>query len=110
MKRIIAAAVLAGLATSPVVADCNKPIAPNIPDGKKATQEQMIASQKEVAAFRAATNSYLDCLKKAEDEAMSASNAVTARFNDQAGIFSAKNAPPRPRAAPSGMVNGPAVV
>jgi hypothetical protein len=110
MNSVITAAALALVLTTSAFADCSKPTVPNIPDGKKATQEQMVTAQKEMAEFNAATKSYLDCLRKEQDEAISAANAATAVFNDQANSFNAKNAPPKARAAASGMVNGPAVV
>ncbi len=43
-------------------ADCSRPDAPAIPDGSKATKEQMIEGQQAVKAYMAGTNQYLECL------------------------------------------------
>ena len=109
MKRVIAAAALAAVLASPAFADCSKPPSPNIPDGKKATQAQMLAAQQAVADFQTATESYLNCLQKEHDVAASEVDAAVAQFNEQAHRFTAKNdlGPPA-HPLPTGVVHPPA--
>lgn len=60
--------LLAVLATGNAYAKCASPVAPhNIPNGKKATLEQMVAAQKAVKDFDAATNEYTTCLQADSD-------------------------------------------
>jgi predicted dinucleotide-binding enzyme len=118
MKLICAVAALAAVAALPVYADCTAPQAPqNLPDGNTATLQQMVAGQKAVQAYNAATNAYLDCLsndhkaalvaagpKATDDEKAKLDQAETTKhnaavdqlksivdgFNEQIRIFKAK--------------------
>lgn len=56
----------AGITTSAVADECSLPAAPALPDGKTATEEQMIGGQKAVKDFMATTDTYLACIEKAE--------------------------------------------
>lgn len=119
MKATFAVAVLAAIVLSPAYADCTAPPAPqNIPDGNTATMQQMLAGQKAVQAYNAATNAYLDCLKDEHQAALAAAGekatddqkakldqiettkhnaavdqlkGVADNFNEQIRIFKAKN-------------------
>lgn len=122
MKALCACAALAALLSSPVFAACTEPAAPaSIPDGNTATLQDMLATQKVVAAYNSATNDYLDCLKKEHDAAIQAAgpdisakdrnkidkdeatrhnaavdklNKVAGDFNEQVRLFRAKNSGP----------------
>lgn len=115
-----ALAALAALAVSPVFADCTAPTPPSeIPDGSKATLQEMLATKKQVDAFNSATNAYLDCLKSEHEAALAADGpnpsddqkakldkietekhnaavdrlqSVADRFNEQIRAFKAKGA------------------
>ncbi len=69
MKALISVALLAAFAAGTAYADCKAPSAPRkMPNGKKATEEQMVEAHKAVKDFDAATNDYIACLQ-AEGEA-----------------------------------------
>jgi hypothetical protein len=62
--RIAAALVLAGMLTSSIAAaECVYPRAPaSIPDGKTATEEEMVAGMRAVKDYNAQVTAYLNCL------------------------------------------------
>ena len=62
--RIAAALVLAGMLTSAIAAaECVYPRAPaSIPDGKTATEEEMLAGMRAVKDYNAQVTAYLSCL------------------------------------------------
>jgi hypothetical protein len=73
IKRILAVAVLALLASTPLqaeTADCGFPptVAPSIPDGTKATREEIVAAAEAVKAFGKAVNAFLDCQEAGKKE------------------------------------------
>ena len=71
MKSILVAAGLAALVLSPAYAGCVYPHAPShIPDGSVATMAQMLAAQKTVQNYNNQMNSYLACIKSAQDKAI----------------------------------------
>ncbi|MGH8142032.1 MAG: hypothetical protein ACREU2_05885 [Steroidobacteraceae bacterium] len=73
MKFLYATAALAALAVAPVYAACTAPgPAPAIPDASSATPDDILQSQKAVLAFNSATTTYLTCVKKEHDDAISA--------------------------------------
>lgn len=45
--------------------DCTLPTAPELPDGKSADMDTMLAGKEAVTAFQAANSEYLGCLNKA---------------------------------------------
>ena len=93
-------------ATSAAAATCTEPAKPSMPDGKTATEEQMLDAQGEVKAYIAEGESYMDCLKgleqsvEEEDEEKKAAliqahnamvdsmEAVAGQFNEQVAAFS----------------------
>jgi len=117
---VSALAAIAALATPLAFADCTAPTPPqNLPDGNTATLQQMLAGQKAVKVFDAATDAYLDCLKNAHQAALAAAGdkvtddqkakldkaetdqhnaavdkdkSVATSFNEQIRVFKAKNA------------------
>ncbi len=127
-RQLAALSVLAVLSTSPAFAACNAPAKPpDIPDGNKATANDILTAQQQVMAFQDATNSYLGCLKKQHDDAIAAGgsslsssaadkidsqedtahnaavhqlNDVAERFNQSVQNFKAKSATAAASAAP----------
>ena len=73
MKVLIAMAAVAALASVSASAECPYPTAPKtMPDGSKATLDEMMAAKKAVKDYDDATTTYLDCLKKEHDDAVTA--------------------------------------
>jgi len=56
-----------------LAADCTVPAnTASVPNGAKATKEEMLAAQKTVKAYDAAVKTYTDCLKTAQDAEIAA--------------------------------------
>ena len=118
MKAQYLLALVAAAALSPAYADCCYPAEPDaLPDGKTATLEQMVAAQKSVKAFDEAIVAYTSCLKleheaalskspdlsedqkkqmekmmaQKHDAAITADEALAARFNEQVKAYKAKS-------------------
>lgn len=108
-KVALALFALLGLAQLPAQAACNYPADVSIPDGKTATEEQMIGGQKVVKDYMAAMEAYQDCLDQEEkalgaavtDEqkamrvkrynaAVDTMESVANRFNEQLHAYKAK--------------------
>ena len=71
MKALIVIAAAAALAPLSASAECPYPTAPkSIPDGSKATLDEMMATKKAVKDYDDATSTYLDCIKKEHDDAV----------------------------------------
>ena len=71
--QFAALTALAVSSTSPAFAACDAPAKPpDIPDGTKATANDILMAQQQVMAFQDATNTYLGCLKKQHDDAIAA--------------------------------------
>lgn len=51
---------------------CDYPERPNIPDGTKASKEELLAAKDAVSAYLADVDSYLTCIENAEKEAVAA--------------------------------------
>jgi len=64
-KTTVAAALLAGLlGASAASAECSYPKAPSgLPDGKNATQEEMVGGMKAIKEYNANVSTYLSCLE-----------------------------------------------
>jgi hypothetical protein len=120
MKFLYATAAVAALVVSPVYAACTSPgPAPTIPDASSATSANILQSQQAVLTFNTATTTFLTCVKKEHDDAISAAgpgittvqadqidraedtqhdaavkqlNAVVGRFNALVSAFKAKQA------------------
>jgi hypothetical protein len=123
------AAALAVLSVSPVYGACSSPgAAPTVPDGSTATADDILKAQQSVVAFNSATTTYLACIKKEHDDAVTAAgpsissveadkldhtestehnaavhqlNDVVNHFNQSVAAYKAKNAPPKKPAAPA---------
>lgn len=63
MKKLSCALILA-MSGAVAAAECENPDAPELPDGAKASMEEMIAGQKAVKAFQEANIEYMNCLKE----------------------------------------------
>lgn len=71
MKALLAIACTAALGTGAAYADCPYPTAPaNLPDGRTATMEEMVAGQKAVKEYDTAIKSYVDCIDKELDDSI----------------------------------------
>lgn len=66
-KLIVALTLVLG--SSMVMAECESPESPAIPDGGSATMQDMIAGQKDVKTFQATNIAYMDCVEKLMNEA-----------------------------------------
>lgn len=118
MKALYLLALVAAVKFVPADAACTYPSEPaEIPDGKTATLEQMKAAQKTVKDFDAAIVAYTSCLKleheaaltkspdlsedqkkemekklaQKHDAAITADEALAARFNEQVKAYKAKS-------------------
>jgi hypothetical protein len=73
MKLMLPLTLTAALFAGQALADCAAPATDaNIPNGSKATKEEMVAAQRAVKAYDAAVKTYSDCLKTAQDAEISA--------------------------------------
>lgn len=73
IQRLLAATVIAFFIFPPAlaeVADCGFPptVSPNIPDGAKASREEIMAAAEAVKAYGKAVNAFLDCQEEAKKE------------------------------------------
>jgi len=118
MKALLAIALTTALGTGAAYADCPYPAAPaNLPDGRTATMEEMVAGQTAVRAYDTAVKAYVDCIDKELDAsiakagdslkpqqksdmqhveaqkhnaAIEQDQAVADRFNEQVKVFKAR--------------------
>lgn len=67
MKYLLSLALMVSSQLS--FAACEQPATPTLPDGKNATQQQMIAGQQAVKTFMANNEMYLECLTLEAKEA-----------------------------------------
>lgn len=78
MKTLLALAAAASLLAATAHAECTYPKAPNgVPDGSKASLEEMLASQKEVKDFDAGITAYQSCLQQEMQAALAANPDMT---------------------------------
>ena len=73
IQRLLAAAVIAFLISPPALADvgdCGFPptVSPIIPDGTKASREEIMAAAEAVKVYGKAVNAFLDCQEEAKKE------------------------------------------
>jgi cyclophilin family peptidyl-prolyl cis-trans isomerase len=93
--------------TQQLVAACAPPAVPALPDGSSVSEEEMLASQRQVREFVAAAEIYLACLSQVIDDdnrsaglrnagveehnrMVAAMEAIAAGFNEQIRIFKAR--------------------
>lgn len=66
--RLLSAIVLLGAVAATTAgaqpAPCSAPVTPTIPDGARASMQEMIAGQQAVKTFQAANMDYMHCLEK----------------------------------------------
>jgi hypothetical protein len=73
MKVLLPVTLLAAVIASPAFADCTAPtIAITVPDGSKATIEEMLAAKHAISDSDAAVQKYDDCLKAEQDAKIAA--------------------------------------
>ena len=54
-------------ASEQILAECGEqPVQPEVPNGRQATKEEMLAAQGAMKAFLAAGNTFMECLNKVE--------------------------------------------
>ena len=91
MKNLIRAVAATVLFAAPLLGfTCEYPERPSLPDGSKASKEEMIAGQTAVKAFLADIDVYLDCIEEEERDAIkgmpkvdeSDADAVNARVEE----------------------------
>jgi opacity protein-like surface antigen len=90
MKKFACLAVLAACLPAAAWADCEYPkTLGKMPDGNTATRDEMVAAKKQVDAYNAAINPYLECIKAEADAAVAKQDPapteeqkqqITARF------------------------------
>jgi len=93
MKKYVSIAVLWAAFAVPALADCARPTAPgDIPDGKSATMDDMMATKKTVDAYKRDMEEYLSCEKSTakQDAAQAELVKIADRFNAQVRAFKAK--------------------
>ncbi len=73
MKLILPLTLTALLFAGQALADCPPPgLDTNVPNGSKATKDEMVAAQRAVKAYNAAVETYSACLKTAQDAEIAA--------------------------------------
>ena len=73
MKFLLPLTMIAALATSTAFAECAVPTGKvDIPNGSKASKDEMVAAQRAVKAFDAEVKTYTECLKTEQDAAIAA--------------------------------------
>jgi hypothetical protein len=76
LPGLLASALLTGFISVAAHAECTYPKAPSsIPDGKTATQEEMVTAMKAVKVYNEEVNTYLDCLQTEMDQRVQAAGA-----------------------------------
>ncbi len=73
IQRLFVAAVIAFFISPPVladVADCGFPptVSPKIPDGTKASREEIVTTAEAVKVYGKSVNAFLDCQEEAKKE------------------------------------------
>lgn len=75
-------------ASGEAMAKCPPPAKPEIPNGRNASEDQMLAAQKAVKAYQAANSKYTSCLASLEqswgDDATEEQKAVIVIFHNRA--------------------------
>lgn len=108
MKALFTALVLLPLLSGAATADCSRDSAPEIPDGAKATEAEMVAAQQAIKTYVASSEGYIACLDEegkaaGEEEPAEAKVArvqsqnavvdemteVAAKFNEEIKAFKA---------------------
>ncbi len=123
MKALLAIALTAAFSGA-AYADCPYPAAPtNLPDGRTASMEDMLAGQKSVKEYQKAIDAYVACIDKELDDAIAKGGdslkpqqktdmqkmeaqkhnaavdqeqSVADRFNEQVKAFKARSADKKP--------------
>jgi hypothetical protein len=93
MMRFVSVAILCAIGSTPVLA-CERPSAPSsIPDGARASKEEMLAAKKAVDAFKSGMEEYLACEKSSAKKDAGAAELIKIadRFNAQVKAFKAKS-------------------
>jgi hypothetical protein len=74
MKVLLPLTMIAALSSSLAFADCAPPadVKINMPNGSKATKDEMVATKKAINAYDAAIKTYGECLKTEQDAAIAA--------------------------------------
>jgi hypothetical protein len=73
MKALLPVTLIAILAAGSAYADCAAPTATaTIPNGSKATKDEMVAAKMAVIAYNTAVTAYTECLQTAQDAELAA--------------------------------------
>ena len=103
--KMLCLALVASAFTMPAFADCSAPAAPSkVPDGKAATEPEMVAAMQTLKQYDADVNTYVKCLEfeakqnrlsreeqaRRHNQAMDTLTATAAKFNEQVKVFKSK--------------------
>ena len=69
MKTAVTALVLSSFLAGAAFAECTRESAPNIPDGKNASEADLIAAQQAVKSYMASAEAYIACLQEEQKAA-----------------------------------------
>lgn len=86
MKRVLIIVIASLGLTVGAFAECSREAAPVLPDGAKASMDDMVAGQQAVKAYLASGNEFLSCLEQeqtaaGEEESEEAKAERLARYN-----------------------------
>ncbi len=87
MKKIVSAAAAVFLLGSTLTwAECERTEAPGIPDGSKASEQEMIEGQTNLKEYMAATETYLTCIDGEEKTAIEVEAKATEPASEDARV------------------------
>lgn len=87
MKSVLSAAVaILLLGSSLTWAECERAEAPGIPDGSKASEQEMIEGQQGLKQYMAATETYLTCIDQEEQAAIEVQAKATEPASEEASV------------------------
>jgi hypothetical protein len=76
MKALLALSIVATLLAGQAFAACQAPAnSVKVPNGSKASKDEMLATQRAVKDYDAAVKTYADCLKSEQEEKLQAGGA-----------------------------------
>jgi predicted transglutaminase-like cysteine proteinase len=105
-KRMLAAATVAYLVSLTAHADCVLPPAPSkVPDGKTASEQEMVTAMQTLKEYNMDVDTYLKCLEfetkqnrlsssdqeKMHNQAVDTLQKVASKFNEQVRTFKSKS-------------------
>lgn len=87
MKSVLSAVTAVFLFSSALTwAECERAEAPGIPDGSKATEQEMIEGQQKLKQYMASTETYLTCIDEEEKAAIEVEAKATEPASEDAKV------------------------